>query len=111
MNYFDASEAAELRAAFDELVSGWDGLTTRSMFGCPSYQAEGTLFVVLVTEGVALTRLPPTERERLAESFETGPFRAGDRTVTKWVQVPADGGTVEALEPYVRASYEAALAE
>ena len=111
MSYFDVREADGPRAAFDELASGCDGVTTKTMFGCQSYQAEGTLFAVLVTEGVALIRLPGTDRERLADSFETGPFRAGDRTVTKWVQVPAGGETVAELEPYVRASYEAALAK
>jgi hypothetical protein len=30
--------------------------------------------------------------------------------VTRWVQVPADEASLGALEPYVKASYEAALA-
>jgi hypothetical protein len=110
MQYFDASEGVALRTAFDELVGAWDGVEATTMFGCPSYRADGTLFAVLTTGHVALTRLPDAEHELLAETFETGPFRAGDRTVTRWVQVPADEASLGALEPYVKASYEAALA-
>lgn len=112
MVYFDAEQGTALRLAFDGLVADWSDVTTRTMFGCPSYQAAGTLFAVLVTEGVALTRLPDDRRDTLAEQFETGPFDAAGRTVTKWVQVPiADVDELEALRPFVAASYETALAE
>lgn len=112
MKYFDEEEGAALKAAFDELVAGWPDVTATTMFGCPSYKADGTLFAVLVTGGVALTRLPPDDREQVAESFEIGPFQAGDRTVEKWVQVTIeDVAALESLAPHVEASYEAALAE
>lgn len=111
MEYFDADTGRELQEAFEAAVGDWPGVTSRTMFGCPSYQADGTLFAVLVTDGVALTRLPDAERERLAEAFETGPFRAGERTVTKWVQVATDADGLDGLLPYVEASYETALAE
>lgn len=82
------------------------------MFGCPSYRAGGTLFAVLVTDGVALTRLLDDRREQVGQSFETGPFQAGDWTVTKWVQVTIDDASrLDALRPFVRASYETALEE
>ena len=112
MQYFDADAGAELKAGFDDLVVDWDGVDSKPMFGCPSYRADGELFAVLVTDGVALTRLPDDRRAALEASFETGPFQAGDRTVTKWVQVPiADATDLDALRPYVRASYEGARAE
>jgi hypothetical protein len=105
MQYFDAREGAALRAAFDDLVGTWDGVEATTMFGCPSYRADGTLFVVLTTGHVALTQLPDADRERLAGSFEMGPFRAGDWRVTKWVQVSVDEASLGALEPYLKASY------
>lgn len=111
MEYFDEEAGAALRSAFDELVLDWPDVTATTMFGCPSYRADGTLFAVLVTDGVALTRLPHDHREQVAEAFETGPFQAGERTVEKWVQVTiVDVAALESLAPHVESSYEAALA-
>lgn len=111
MTYFDPEGGAALKSRFDELVLDWPGTTATTMFGCPSYQADGTLFAVLVTDGVALTRLPTADREQLVRAFDAGPFRAGDRTVTKWVQITVDGTEIGPLVPYIEASYESALAE
>ena len=110
MTYFDAETAGALQTAFEDAVTDWPAVSATTMFGCPSYRADGTLFAVLVTEGLALTTLPARDREDLEASFDTGPFQAGERTVSKWVQVPArDAADVDALLPYVRASYESAL--
>lgn len=112
MQYFDREAGADLKAAFDDLVSDWAAIEEKTMFGCPSYTAGGTLFAVLVTDGVALTRLPESQRDSIAEVFETGPFQAGERTVTKWVQVTVDDAErLRDLSPYVTMSYEEALAE
>ncbi|WP_255194952.1 TfoX/Sxy family protein [Halorarius litoreus] len=111
MQYFDETRAGDLRDAFERLVLDWPDVAARPMFGCPSYQADGTLFAVLVTDGVALTRLPDDRRDALDAAFETGPFQAGERTVTKWVQVAVDATELDALVPYVESSYEAARAE
>ena len=112
MQYFDPDAGAALKAAVDDLVTGWEGVTERTMFGCPSYQADGTLFAVVVTGAIALTRLPESARDDLEREYETGPFEAGDRTVPSWTQVDIDEpSVVAALEPFVRASYETALAE
>ena len=112
MVYFDPEAGAAVRERFEAVVLDWPAVTAKTMFGCPSYQADRTLFAVLVTDGVALTRLPDDRRESLAASFETGPFEAGSRTVTKWVQVAVDDPSdLDDLVPYVEASYEAALAE
>lgn len=112
MTYFDKEEGAALKSAFDEVVAEWPDVAATTMFGCPSYRAAGTIFAVLVTDGVALTRLPDDHREEVTQAFETGPFRAGERTVTKWVQVAIDDvDELDSLVPHVRASYESALAE
>ena len=109
MQYFDETTGAGLRAAFDDLVGGWEEeVTTVTMFGCPCYRANGKVFAVLTTDAVALTRLPEDVRAALEAERETGPFDANGRAVKKWVQVPVDGADLEALERYVRASYEAA---
>jgi hypothetical protein len=61
---------------------------------------------------VALTRLPDDRRVDLETVFETGPFRAGERTVTKWVRVAVeDPADLDSLLPFVEASYETARAE
>lgn len=112
MTYFDEESGGALKAAFDEAVGEWPDVTATTMFGCPSYTAEGTLFAVLVTDGVALTRLPDDRRETVERTFDAGPFQAGDRTVRTWVQVPVEEvSDLDTLVPHVRASYESALAD
>ena len=112
MKSFDKKEGAALKTAFEEVVLDWPDVTATTMFGCPSYQADGTLFAVLVTDGVALTRLPSDHREQVARAFETGPFQAAGRTVTKWVQVIInDVAALDSLVPHLKASYESALEE
>ena len=51
MKYFDSDGAADLQAAFDELVADWPDVEATTMFGCPSYRTAETLFAVLVTDG------------------------------------------------------------
>ncbi|WP_435074702.1 TfoX/Sxy family protein [Halorubrum sp. HHNYT27] len=112
MNYFDKEAGAAMKTAFEDAVLDWPAVTATTMFGCPSYQADGTLFAVLVTDGVALTRLDNDHREQVAQTFDTGPFQAGERTVTKWVQVTIDDvDTLDTLVPHIKASYESALEE
>lgn len=112
MKYFDKDAGAALKTAFEAMVLDWPAVTATTMFGCPSYQADETLFAVLVTDGVALTRLPSEHREQIRQAFETKPFQAGEKTVTKWVHVPIEDVTrLDALEPHIKASYEGALAE
>lgn len=112
MKYFANDDGAALKSTFDEIVMDWSEVAATTMFGCPSYRADGTLFAVLVTDGVVLTRLPSDQREQVTRAFETGPFQAGERTVTKWVQVTIDDvAELDALVPHITASYERALEE
>lgn len=112
MNYFDPEAGKALTSAFEQLVLDWSGVTIKTMFGCPSYLADATLFAVLVTDGVVLTRLPSDKREELETSFDTSPFKAGKRTVRKWIQVALDDPSdLDSLRSYVRASYEFARQE
>lgn len=111
MRYFDSESGATLRAALEDVILEWPDVEVTTMFGCPSYRANGVLFALLVTEGVVLTRLPETEWETLARAFETGPFEGSSRPPKRWVQVTADAPMVADLVPFVRDSYEAALSE
>jgi hypothetical protein len=109
MKLFDADRGGILRETFDRLVADWPGVTRETIFGCPSYRVDGTLFAVLVTDAVALTRLSGEDREELERGFTVAPFRADGRTVSAWTQVLVDDpGRLDALLPYVTASYEAA---
>ncbi|MFC6938485.1 MmcQ/YjbR family DNA-binding protein [Salinirubellus sp. GCM10025818] len=109
MQYFDEQAGAGLREAFDAMVGGWEEeVSTVTMFGCPCYRANGKVFAALTTDAVALTRLSDDARADLEAERETEPFDANGRAVKKWVQVPIDGSDLDELEPYLRASYEAA---
>lgn len=111
MQYFDEQTGVALRDAFDDMVGGWEeDVSTVTMFGCPCYRANGKVFAVLATGGVALTRLPDDVRADLEAKRETEPFDANGRTTRKWVQVPTDGSDLDGIERYVRASYDAAVA-
>lgn len=112
MRYFDPENGAALEQSFEDLVMDWPAVTRETMFGCPSYRAGDTIFAVLVTDGIALTRLPEADREAIEAEFEAGPFEAGGRTIKKWVQVfVEDPATVDRLEPFIRSSYDAARTE
>jgi hypothetical protein len=112
MTYFDADRGAELRDAVEDAVADWPGVAARTMFGCPTYTADGTIFAVVLTEAVVLTRLSDDRRADLAAITEVEPFRAGGRTVTAWTQVPVEGPAgLDSLRPYLTASYETARAE
>ena len=111
MESFDGEAGAALKLAFETLVDDWAHVTDHAMFGHPSYKAGGTIFALLTTESVVLTRLPDGERDRLADARDVGPFEAGDQTIEKWVAIPIDPDELNAIERYVRASHEAALGE
>lgn len=61
---------------------------------------------------MALTRLPSEQRKQVEKLFETSPFTAEKQTVKKWVQVAVESPSdLDALSPYLKASYEAARKE
>lgn len=111
MKTFDADAGAGLKTAFEALVADWAAVTEHAMFGHPSYKAGGTIFALLRTEAVVLTRLPESRRERLAAEFPVQPFEANGGTIERWVVVSAGPDDLANLESYVRASHEAALTE
>ena len=108
--YYDEEVAGELRSAVATVVSEWPGVAETDTFGCPSFTADGTLFAVVSTQGVAFTQLPDAEKEALAEAYPTESFAPGERRVDSWVVVPraAANDDPDGLVRFLRASYEAA---
>lgn len=110
MKYYAESEGSELRKAFERQVLYWPEVTTRTMFGCPAYLADGKLFAFLVTDGVVITQIRKRDREALSEAFETEPFKAGEREISRWLQVTIeDLDRLTRLMVLVRKSYETVL--
>ena len=110
MKYYSEKEMRNLRAAFEARVLGWQQVTVRKMFGCPCYKADGKLFAFLVTDGLVITRLSRSEKEALSHLHRTTYFKAGNKTVRSWMEIPAKSvEDFDRLMRYVRKSYEAAL--
>lgn len=104
----DESTEAALQSAFEERVLAWPDVTATVLFGFPAYRVQETVFAVLDTGAVVLTRLPAGGRERLADEYPVGPFEAYGQTIDSWVRVDATGVTLDSLLPFARESYERA---
>ncbi|MFQ5838372.1 MAG: hypothetical protein ACE5HJ_06275 [Thermoplasmata archaeon] len=87
MKYYLEEQTVDLRAVFEDEVLSWPRVATKKMFGCPCYQANDRLFAFLVTQGVVITHLDETDKERLYSQHETTTFPAGKNVVQKWVEV------------------------
>jgi len=109
MRYYREAETKKLRTAFEGEVLNWPEVTTKKMFGCPCYQARGKLFAFLVTHGIVITQLAGPDREALSKRYPTSAFRAGKKTVPRWVRLSLKKSRdLDGLIPFVRKSYEAA---
>ena len=111
MKLYEEKEMEGRKKAFESAVLRWPGITPAKMFGTPCYNANGTFFASLVTDGIVLTKLGESDRAALARDLKAGPFQPGGKTVSRWVQVPyTSPDDLPAVLSYVRKSYEAALA-
>lgn len=109
---YDESVMGGVRQALEEALSQWPRVTTAKKFGCPGYRAGGTLFVVLVTGGVALTQLNEEQREALEAQYAVRPFHARGRMIQEWAVVPvSDSLQMQGLLPFVEQSYRNALGQ
>ena len=109
MRYYREPATKKLRIAFEGEVLNWPEVSTKKMFGCPCYQARGKLFAFLVTSGIVITQLAGTDREALSKRYPTSAFRAGKKTVPRWVRLSLKKSRdLDGLIPFVRKSYEAA---
>lgn len=112
MPYYVESQAKELRELFEAQILHWPKVTTRKMFGCPAYLADGKLFAFLVSEGVVITQIRTHDREALADIYETEVFKAGEREITRWlkVNIGEEYGRFDRVMTLVRKSYDTVLA-
>lgn len=112
MKYYDERETADIRALFEKEVMGWSRVSQRSMFGCPTYLADGKLFAFLVTNGIVITQIRLRDREAISEVFETAPFKIGEREIERWLVVTiSQPEKIKRLMRLVRKSYHFALGE
>ena len=112
MKYYEESETAEIRALLEKEVMGWSRVSQRSMFGCPTYLADGKLFAFLVTNGVVITQIRLKDRIALGEIFETAPFKAGEREIERWLVVTIpEPEKLNRIMRLIRKSYQFALGE
>ena len=112
MKYYSEEDTKNLRLALEEEILGWKEVSTKKMFGCPSYQEKGRLFVFLVTKGIVITKLKQTDRDELSSLYDTSFFNAGKKIVSNWLKIALrDKGSLEKLMPFIRKSYETAFLE
>ena len=112
MPYYDESKAGRLREAFEDIVHSWPGVTTKKMFGAPSYAAGGNLFAIVVTGGIILTRLREEEKASLRNDPAADYFTSHGRVITKWIHITLqDSGDLDRYLAFIKASYRAAAGE
>jgi predicted DNA-binding protein (MmcQ/YjbR family) len=110
MKYYSEEDTKDLRLAFEDKVLQWPQVSSKKMFGCPCYQANGKLFAFFVTKGVVITQLTQSEREELSRQQQTTFFQAGKKIVKNWVRVPVKNKRdLGQIMPFVRKSYESAF--
>lgn len=101
-----------IRSGLEEYVLSWPRVTTRFMFGCLAYMAKGKLFAFVQNESLVLTNIDEASREAIASCHEAFPFESKGKTVGGWLEVViSDESELADIMPYVRKSYEAALAK
>ncbi|MCL7475193.1 MAG: hypothetical protein M8352_04030 [ANME-2 cluster archaeon] len=112
MKYYSEKEMKEIRSVFEKKVLSWPHVTQNTTFGCPSYQAEGKTFAILVTKGVLITKIDQAIEDtqsapRLNETKQTK-----QRNIEHWVRVPiTDENEMEQIFSIVKKSSEIVLQE
>ena len=112
MPYYSETETKDLRLKVEEIVLAWPGVVKKMMFGSPSYAVGGTIFMMLVTGGIILTRLDETEKEALLSGPDAGYFEGHGRVMKKWIRITIrDISAVDTWLPAIKSSYRNAQAE
>ncbi len=110
MKYYSEEDMKNLRLAFEEKVLRWPQVSTKKMFGCPCYKANGKLFAFLVTEGIVIIQLEQADKETLSREHKTTFFQAGKKIVQDCVSVSIKNKEdLDRILPFVRKSYESAF--
>jgi hypothetical protein len=109
VKYFDETQMTGIREALDAEVMKWPGVSSKGRMGCLCYFRGRKFFAVLVTQGIAVTRLTAEDRATLSKMKGTKPFEIGGRVSSHWSQQPLKNAQeLQRLLPYIRKSYEAA---
>ncbi len=106
MKYYDEEAMTGVRHELEEVVLGWNNVTTKKMFGCPSYLAEKKLFAFLVSDGLVLTKLEYEDLEKMAETVDYTPFEVDGKKMANWAKISVqDRSEVQKLLPFIEESY------
>ena len=111
MKWYVEEETKELRQALEKEILGWYKVTSKKMFGCPCYLANGKMFAGLVTKGIIITKLDEFERQELKKIREPFPFKVGRKTIKKWVRLNIDPIDLKSIMSFIEKSYERAIRE
>ncbi len=112
MKQYSKTEMAERKTELDNRILQWPEMSTSVMFGCPGYRAYGRLFAIVIDDGIILTKLPDSTREKLLESKVCAVFKTERGTVKNWLAFPfEDISAIEFFLPYLKESYDNALLE
>jgi len=87
MKYYDEEIMRNLRLELEEEVFRLPGVASKKMFGCPCYVVKGNLFAFLVTHGLVLP-IAADKTGNLQSLYGAKPFRAGNKTSRRWLEVP-----------------------
>ncbi len=110
MKYYSEDETKELRLKFEEEFLSWPKVSKKTMFGCPSYSADNKLFTFLITNGIVITSLSQSDRDKLFIKHQSKSFVAGKRTIRKWSMVSVNNlREMNEIIPFVKRSYALAL--
>jgi hypothetical protein len=109
MKWYIEEETKELRETLEKEVFKWPKVTSKRMMGCPCYLANGKMFAGMVTNGIVITKLNCEERKELKKKYPANPFRAGTRTIRKWIHLILEPDDLMKVMPYIKASYDTAL--
>ena len=110
MKWYIEEETKELREAFEKEILKLPKVDYKKMFGCPCYLANGKMFAGMVTKGIVITKLTSLETEELKKLREIKPFVAGNKIIRSWVAVEIDPKDIKEIMPYVKISYNRAIA-
>ena len=90
MKYYEEELMGALREMVEAELLSWPDVSTKKMFGCPSYKVGDKLFAFLVTDGLVLIGLPDELREKLLSERGGTHFTTGNRTMKTWVRMPLE---------------------
>jgi hypothetical protein len=112
MKSYSEKEMKDLRCIFEKTVLSWSHVTQKKTFGCPSYQADGKTFAILVTKGVLITKIDQAVKDTLPDQHQDGATHTSKRNIEHWVRIPInDEAEMEKIMPIVKKSSEIVLQE